>query len=589
MQFRAMPARTSVVLLAVITLALAGATRAPAAFIDSNLAVSPTTHLGGGGCYPVSITPGLLDMLVLINPEWAAVDVGAHMPPLSDPVTLHGTVNLSKINEGGDFPGDHVTDDQNTLATLDAADQGFISTGNVGPEGVEAGQIELEWEISSYPLFAWAGTGDRYTGRGRWIWDCGHPSANPDGQCSTTTMQACIIDSDCAPPNCPSCVGGETCTNVTFNYHSELHPPQAVAITRTHGYRPAKRMRFGRRGTRTDVWISPDGGGAGDACVLTHHANASDLLSENCFPFSQPIANVNDQDFSFQIPLPPRPAGNTSPPHVVVFDRTPKGLPRAPVTTTFIDGPNPVVLAVVHTTQPIGGQLPSKIGKIIFARWQHDPTPVTHVRVRVTGIEIVNPLKPVTPAVSLRKRCSTTTSQDCSATPCPGGETCLTLGGPTPGWQIYLEANGDWREVPALDTVAAPGMIPLNLVYDLGLLPGDTLHLHATGKSLGCLEAQLYGRSLAADLALYGLFDGATCLVDMSHDIGSFDLTYNAPDFGAGKPPISYVTQSVGGDGGHCSTTTGQLCLVDADCPTGETCAETGGAFKLHYTINRVS
>ena len=47
-----------------------------AAFIDSNLAVSPATQTNGGGCYPVSISPGLLDMLTLINPEWAAVDVG---------------------------------------------------------------------------------------------------------------------------------------------------------------------------------------------------------------------------------------------------------------------------------------------------------------------------------------------------------------------------------------------------------------------------------------------------------------------------------------------------------------------------------
>ncbi len=44
---------------------------------------------------------------------------------------------------------------------------------------------------------------------------------------------------------------------VTFNYHSELHPPQAVAVTRTHGYRSSKTARFGKRATRTDVWINP--------------------------------------------------------------------------------------------------------------------------------------------------------------------------------------------------------------------------------------------------------------------------------------------------------------------------------------------
>jgi hypothetical protein len=528
-------------------------------------------------------------MLVLINPEWAAVDVGTHSPPLSDQITVHATVDFAKINEGGDFPGDHVTDDQNTFGTLDAAEMGVIATGNVGPEGVEAGQIELEWEIGSYPLFAWAGSGDRYTGRGRWIWDCGHPNPNPAGNCSTTIAQTCAINSDCAAPLCPSCVGGETCVGVNFNYHSELHPPNAVAITRTHGYRPSKKLRFGRRATRTDVWISPDGGGAGDVCHLTHQANILDLLSVECFPLAQPIADVNAQDFAFDIALPPRPPGDLAPPQVKVYDRTPKGLAHALVDTTFVDGPNPVVHVVIRMTTAIKDhQLPSMVGKTIVARWRHDTTPSTHIRVHVTGIEIVNPLKPVTPVVSLRQRCSVTTAQDCSMLACPAGEQCLTLGGPTPGWQIFLEANGEWHELPNLQAVATPGTIPLNISYDLGLLPTDTLHLHASGKSFGCLEAQLYGRSLSKDLALLGLFDGAACLVDSSHDIGNFDLTYAGPDFGGDNPPTSYVTQSIGGDGGNCSVTTAQLCLVDADCPTGQTCVETGGAFKLHYTIKKI-
>jgi hypothetical protein len=569
-----------------LVLALAGP--AQGAYVDSNDAVSATTQAGGGGCYPVSISPALLDMLVLVNPEWAAVDVGAHLPPLSDPIMLHGTVDLAKINEGGDFPGDHLSDDQNTFVTVDPADMGFVATGNVGPEGVEAGNIEVEWEIGSYPLFAWAGAGDRFTGVGRWIWDCGHPNADPTGTCSTTVSQACVIDSDCAAPLCPTCVAGETCVGVNFNYHSELHPPQAIAITRTHGYLSSRKFKGGRRATRTDVWISPDGGGAGDACFVTHQASSLSLLTTECFPLSQPLADVNAQDFAFDIPLPPRPPGNTEPPMIRVIDQTPKGLPRARVSTTFVDGPNPIVHAVVHMTEPVHRRMPSKVGKTIFVRWRKDPTPFTDVRLTVTGIDILNPLKPLTPAVPLKKRCSVTTTQDCSVTPCPSGETCLSLGGPTPGWQIFLEANGAWKEIPGLGAVDAPGSIPLKLEYDVGLLPGDTLHLHASGKSLGCLEAQLYGQSLARDLSLYGLTDAATCLADMSHDIGRFDVSYPGPDYGGGARSMRYVTQSVGGDGGHCSTTTSQLCLDDPDCPSGETCITTGGAFQLHYTIRRI-
>ena len=567
---------------------------ARAAFIDSNLAVSPATQANGGGCYPVSISPGLLDMLTLINPEWAAVDVGAHLPPTSDPVTMHGTVVLSKINETGDFPSDHLSDDQNTLITVDPADMSsagmsFVATGNVGPEGVEAGNLEVEREIGVYPLFAWGGEGDRFTGVGRWIWDCGHPLQDPAGTCSVTMTQSCVLDSDCAPPTCPGCMpSGETCVGVNFNYHSELHPPHAIAVSRLgKGYRFSRKLKGGPPATRTDVWISADSGGAGDQCVLTHLANSLGLLSTECFPLSQPIFSVNASDFGFDIPLPPRPAGNTRPPRVKVIDQTPKGLPRAKVTTTFVDGPTPIVHAVVNLTTPAGNKLPSMVGKTIIAGWRQDRTPVTRLRVDVTGIEILNPLKAVTPAIPLMKRCSVTTTQDCSSTACPTGETCLTLGGPTPGWQVFLEANGDWTTLGGLQAIATPTTVPQKISYDVALPAGATLHLHATGKSLACSESQLYGQSLARDLALYGLTNGSICLADMSHDIGTFDVTYSSPDFGSGGGSMTYATQSVGGDGGTCSVTTTQLCIKTADCPMGETCTVTGGSYKLHYTITK--
>src|SRR5213593_2436923 len=110
----------SCVLAFALSLAVGG-TLARAALIDSNLAASAAAHVNGGGCYPVSIAPGLLDMLTLVNPEWAPVDPGTHLPPLADPVTMHGTVALSHINEAGDFSADHASDDQNTNITLDAA------------------------------------------------------------------------------------------------------------------------------------------------------------------------------------------------------------------------------------------------------------------------------------------------------------------------------------------------------------------------------------------------------------------------------------------------------------------------------------
>src|ERR671931_1091538 len=97
---------------------------ARAAYIDSNRAVSAGSQMNGGGCYPIAKHPQLTDQLVLINPDWAAIDVGSHTPPDADPITLHGTVVLAKINVEGDFPGDHVTDDQNTFLDVDPAEMG---------------------------------------------------------------------------------------------------------------------------------------------------------------------------------------------------------------------------------------------------------------------------------------------------------------------------------------------------------------------------------------------------------------------------------------------------------------------------------
>jgi len=87
--------------LVVAALPLLIAPVALAAYRDSNEAVSAQTQANGGGCYPVSRTGLPTEMLNLLN-------------------------------EGGDDPGDHESDDQNTLIDVDAADIGLVATGNVG-------------------------------------------------------------------------------------------------------------------------------------------------------------------------------------------------------------------------------------------------------------------------------------------------------------------------------------------------------------------------------------------------------------------------------------------------------------------------
>src|SRR5438094_10390271 len=100
---------------AVVVFALLVSAGTVAAYVDSNEAVSPQTQMNGGGCYPVSRTGPPTEMLNLLNPEWAAIDGGAHLPPESDPVALRGTVVFAKSSERGHDPGNHDSDDQHTL------------------------------------------------------------------------------------------------------------------------------------------------------------------------------------------------------------------------------------------------------------------------------------------------------------------------------------------------------------------------------------------------------------------------------------------------------------------------------------------
>ena len=136
---------------------------AAAAPVNSDLAVAEN----GGGCYPTGIHPAVLDMLTLINPEWAPILNGQTVD--SAPVLVHGTVQGMHGDTSGDFPATHIRADVNHFVALDPADADRLATGN------DDLLLHFEWEAGAYPAWAWAGTGDRVVGLGRWIFDCGHP------------------------------------------------------------------------------------------------------------------------------------------------------------------------------------------------------------------------------------------------------------------------------------------------------------------------------------------------------------------------------------------------------------------------------
>ncbi len=491
--------------------------------LDSALALRSK----GGGCTPFDLgtinalnaalagdTTALLkglEQLSAVNPEWAPV-VNGGAGPLSMPVLLHGTVLDSHLSTT-DFPSTHVSIDQNTDILLDDEDAGCAATGNATAE-LEGGpdprpHIELEWETSKYPAWAWAGPGDRIVTLGRWIFDCGHEDAVP-GLCHGSSVP-CILDTDCA--------AGVGCEGTVFNYHSELHPPQAVAVIRAGrgalisaggGNSPTTPLPV----TRADVFVSGDGGGAGDACVLTPVATLPELLSvQDCFPFSEPLAPINGFDFTFDVDLPDVPHGGAP------FWRIEQQSDLAPAVSADIQvepvlAPGtPHLHVTVLMTKRVAGGLPTGFAGTLLGGWrQANVPPLEHVRVTIEGIEMSDPLAHPFPVPNAH------------------------------AWRVEAAVNGEWqRFVPDVDVSgdSFPRFFPVNLVFDQWLPPNGTLTVHAQGESEGC-EDFVRGQPLRNIIGTFAqevgpddaLLFAAICNFDTEIDDGEIDASFAGPQFG---------------------------------------------------------
>jgi hypothetical protein len=543
--------------------------------------------LHGGGCYPDGANPGEFDLLNLVDPEWAPVVNGQTVD--SDPVLIHGVAVKVHGDTGGDFPATHVRSDQNTSIHLDDADAGRLATGNVN---TERSLIELEWEAGAYPAWAWAGEGDRIVALGRWIFDCGHSFASP-GHCSASTTVECVLDSDCRPPTCPNCNASETCQDAVFAYQAELHPPQATAVLREGrgAVLASEPSAAPVRATRADVFISGNGGGAGDRCVLTHQANPMLLLGPRvqCYPLKEPVAPINATDFSFDVPLPPRPAGGQV--KVRRVDYSPPGGVApfvdivTPVAETVAPGATGDVQVRVRMSEAaVSGQLPTGYAATIFAGWDSDTTSFTHVRVTVQAAVIRNALQPLVPVIP--RVCAKTSAPCGTDSDCAAGDTCHGVG-PVKSWRLQAGVNGEWQELDGLSAVNTGDVIPQSLVYEQYLPVDGTLRIVADGVSENCIST-MFGKALFTDQSDLGIGGVIACLMSVPRNPGKVDIAYSGPTFGAGSSAMDYETAGVGGDGGACSVTTTRGCVDNGDCPTNETCVNTGGAFALRYRIEKI-
>jgi len=515
------------------------ATTAP---VDSNSAFSAN----GGGCYLLPMeSPADLKRLQTVNPEWAPVVHGTS--PQSVPVLAHGIARESHVSKE-DFPAGHVTFDQNTELDLDPDDRWLLASGNGDPNKAT---LELEWETGSYPAWAWPGVGDRVVVLGRWIFDCGHPGP---GTCHGTSA-LCDTDLDCA--------AGAACEWTKFTYRSEIHPPQATAVIRSGRGGVLDEEDDAKLVTRADVWVSADGGGAGDSCVVTHR-DPLDLLifgaeSARCFPLREPLALIAPADgpapfyatdFSFDLPLPAVRGGGE--PFLRTLGRETPAINHARIpaslrTVPKLGGSQPHFEVTVRMTKLVNGARPTGFAATILAGWRDGPEKkLAHLRVSIEGVVVRNALKAPTPGVS------------------------KTL---PEGWKMQVNVNGEWQEIAGLEKVGKTGLYPVSATYDLYLPRDGTLSVHADASSTACVDT-LFGRSLLTDLVQEFGFNpadvstlppalaaGSACLADIERDAGEVNASFAGPRFGVKAE--SYELASVGG-------------------------AAADGAFNLRFRVERI-
>lgn len=516
--------------------------------VSSDLAI----NTNGGGCYPTDVTERALAQIVLVNPEWAPVIRGSKID--ADPVLAHGTVVWSHGDTGGDYPATHVRSDANAAIKLDPDDVWLLASGNV--EG-EEGTLELEWEAGAFPDWAWPSAGDRVVALGRWIFDCGHPGTRPR-KCTKTAQQTCSVDQDCRAPACPSCGSDEICDREHYGYQSELHPPYAAAtIRKGRGAIISSDPAAGPvPATRADVYVSPFGGAAGDRCILSHQQDTTDLIfNTECFPLHEPVAKINATDFKFDVPLPRRP-GSARAAWRIDTKEAYGGIPAGVAVTPHEGDPDPHLEVRVKLTERTPGGMPTGFSATIYAGWEQPPADLTHVRVTMNALRVINGLHAVPPVVRDVKL-----------------------------WRLQAGVNGEWREIQHLESVDSGDRIEQAIVWDHYLPPDGSIRIEANGSAAACIDT-LFGKSLATSIRELGLNEGVRCLLTSARNPGVLDVSYEGPDFGAGPGSHSYVAMGLSEEGSRCEESN-RTCTSDRQC-SGKRCIPMEGAFALEYTIERL-
>ena len=280
--------------LALALAAMLGAVVAAPAAADNNTRPDAITRPLADGCQ--RNPAGLLSFS---SPEWAYIYGG-------DPEVrlIEGTAHESSP-AGEDLPENHESYDINSNIEPDGpyayllggdpkAHNGNFALGEGGKPGEDTARLHVEWETDVAGTYVWPTENDRIKLWGPWVWDCGHWGEG-------------ISDPDYFLPGT-----GPFTRNPLRGEQTEIHPMQALVVTRRRSVDTPVVER------QTDVLISSEGTGARAESECTQRYPAPRLppplppppMSPQWTACVQTLTHqvVNDRDYSFFVPAPPKPS-----------------------------------------------------------------------------------------------------------------------------------------------------------------------------------------------------------------------------------------------------------------------------------------
>jgi hypothetical protein len=226
------------------------------------------------------------------------------------------------------------------------------------------------------------------------------------------------------------------------------------------------------RSTRSeaDVFISTDGtiAHAEAQCALAHPPPSPDSYGPDysaCVQDpSQRYQQVNDRNYTFFVPAPPKPSPFATLTYSVVGQGVGVNSPRERVQVQS----NGIQVTIPFQNFGVNGTR-QVYGKSFFVGWNIDPTPPTHLRVHFSSLTVVHALDPP--------------SDTSPGTDDPGAE-----------WNLYTDLNGKWSLVndwaTGLGFLLDGTTLPLSKTFDIYVPAGNGVRLFVHGRECDLPKVQ---------------------------------------------------------------------------------------------------